>query len=166
VTSIDAQAAATLVNDAVREATARGISISVAVVDDAGSLVAFHRMTPAPRFSADFAVAKARTSSTFSVPTSHLEELYKERPAFAHSFVAQGSYFLGRGGVPIFAGGERVGAIGVSGADAHGEEDIATTVIDAAARLRRELARSDIRSTHSRSEQSLTAPSSTQKDPQ
>jgi uncharacterized protein GlcG (DUF336 family) len=132
VTSIDAEAAAALVSDAVRAASSRGISISVAVVDDAGSLVAFHRMTPAPRFSADFAIAKARTSTTFSVPTSHLEELYAGRPAFAHSFVAQGNYFLGRGGVPIFAGGERVGAIGVSGADAHGEEDIALTVIDAA----------------------------------
>jgi uncharacterized protein GlcG (DUF336 family) len=132
VTAIDAQAAATLVNDAVAEATARGISISVAVVDDAASLVAFRRMTPAPRFSADFAIAKARTSATFSVPTSSLEELYRDRPAFAHSFVAQGNYFLGRGGIPIFHAGERVGAIGVSGADAHGEEDIARQIIDAA----------------------------------
>jgi glc operon protein GlcG len=132
VTSIDAQAAAGFVSEAVAEAQARGISISVAVVDDAGSLVAFQRMNPAPRFSADFAIAKARTSATFSVPTSSLEELYKDRPAFAHSFVAQGNYFLGRGGMPIFAGGERVGALGVSGADAHGEEDIARHVINAA----------------------------------
>jgi uncharacterized protein GlcG (DUF336 family) len=132
LTSIDANAAATLVSEAVAEAAARGISISVAVVDDAASLVAFHRMNAAPRFSADFAIAKARTSATFSVPTSSLEELYKDRPAFAHSFVAQGNYFLGRGGVPLFRGAERVGAIGVSGADAHGEEDIARHVIAAA----------------------------------
>jgi uncharacterized protein GlcG (DUF336 family) len=39
--------------------------------------------------------------------------------------VAQGGYFLGRGGVPVLVEGEVVGAIGVSGADAHGEEDIA-----------------------------------------
>ena len=141
MTSIDAQVAAALVSDAVTAAEARGISISVAVVDDAGSLVAFHRMTPAPRFSADFAIAKARTSATFSVPTSHLEELYAGRPAFAHSFVAQGNYFLGRGGIPIFAADERVGAIGVSGADAHGEEDIAISVIDAAEGIERSSAR-------------------------
>ncbi len=132
VTSIDAQAAAALVTAAVTQAQTRGITISVAVVDEAGSLMAFHRMTPAPRFSADFAVAKARTSAAFSVPTSNLEELYKDRPAFAHSFVAQGNYFLGRGGIPIFQNGERVGAIGVSGADAHGEEDIALQVINSA----------------------------------
>ena len=132
MTSIDAVAAPALVAAAVSEAHSRAVSISVAVVDDAGSLVAFHRMSPAPRFSADFAIAKARTSAAFSVPTSSLEELYKERPAFAHSFVAQGNYFLGRGGIPIFQNGERVGAVGVSGADAHGEEDIALRVIAAA----------------------------------
>lgn len=132
MTSIDAAAAAALVTAAVGEAQSRSVSISVAVVDDAGSLVAFHRMSPAPRFSADFAIAKARTSAAFSVPTSSLEELYRERPAFAHSFVAQGNYFLGRGGIPIFRNGERVGAIGVSGADAHGEEDIALRVVAAA----------------------------------
>ena len=88
MTSIDAAAAAALVTAAVGEAQSRAVSISVAVVDDAGSLVAFHRMSPAPRFSADFAIAKARTDFRLPRPTSSLEELYKERPAFAHSFVA------------------------------------------------------------------------------
>ena len=106
--------------------------MSVAVVDEAGSLVAFARMDGAPRFSADFAAAKARTSAAFSVPTSNLEELYKDRPAFAHSFVAQGNYFLGRGGIPIFRESVLVGAIGVSGATAHGEEVLALSVVEAA----------------------------------
>ena len=101
------------------------VAVSIAVVDDAGALVAFQRMTGAPRFSADFAIAKARTAAAFGADTSRLEELYADRPVFAHSFVAQGGYFLGRGGVPVLVEGEVVGAIGVSGADAHGEEDIA-----------------------------------------
>jgi uncharacterized protein GlcG (DUF336 family) len=97
-------------------------------------------MSGAPRFSADFAVAKARTSATFATPTSALEELYKDRPAFAHSFVAQGSYFLGRGGVPIYQVGATsedgvIGAIGVSGATAHGEEALALAVVEAATGL-------------------------------
>lgn len=132
MTSIDSDSAAALVSDAVSRARAGAVAISVAVVDEAGSLVAFHRMQGAPRFSADFATAKARTSAAFSVPTSNLEELYKDRPAFAHSFVAQGTYFLGRGGMPIFSGGSLVGAIGVSGATAHGEEVLAVEVIEAA----------------------------------
>ena len=101
------------------------VAVSIAVVDDAGALVAFQRMTGAPRFSADFAIAKARTAAAFGADTSRLEELYADRPVFAHSFVAKGGYFLGRGGVPVLVEGEVVGAIGVSGADAHGEEDIA-----------------------------------------
>jgi uncharacterized protein GlcG (DUF336 family) len=132
MSSIEATAAAVLVSDAVTRARADEVAVSVAVVDEAGSLVAFQRMQGAPRFSADFAVAKARTSAAFSVPTSNLEELYQDRPAFAHSFVAQGGYFLGRGGVPIFRGGELVGAIGVSGATAHGEEVLAMEVVEAA----------------------------------
>jgi glc operon protein GlcG len=132
VSSIEAVGAAMLVSATVDLAIADGVGVSVAVVDEAGSLVAFQRMQGAPRFSADFAVAKARTSAAFSVPTSNLEELYKDRPAFAHSFVAQGNYFLGRGGIPIFVDGTLVGAIGVSGATAHGEEALAINVIEAA----------------------------------
>lgn len=138
--SISAEVAADLVRDVVARAAAEGAAVSVAVADDTGCLVAFQRMSGAPRFSADFAIAKARTSATFSTPTSALEELYKDRPAFAHSFVAQGSYFLGRGGVPIYAiGGTSadgvIGAIGVSGATAHGEEALALAVVEAASEL-------------------------------
>jgi glc operon protein GlcG len=110
-------------------------AVSIAVVDDAGALVAFQRMTGVPRFSADFAIAKARTAAAFATETSRLEELYADRPVFAHSFVAQGGYFLGRGGVPIVVDGAVVGAIGVSGADAHGEEDMARSAATRAAAL-------------------------------
>ena len=127
MTSIDAVAAAALVAAAVSEAHSRAVSISVAVVDDAGSLVAFHRMSPAPRFSADFAIAKARTSAAFSVPTSSLEELYKERPAFAN-FPAG---ILIQGGLPLMHKGECVGAIGVSGVQSHEDEQVAQAGVNA-----------------------------------
>ena len=122
---ITGEIAADVVRSVVGAEVSSGPAISIAVVDDAGALVAFQRMTGAPRFSADFAIAKARTAAAFGTETSRLEDLYADRPVFAHSFVAQGGYFLGRGGVPILAEGLVVGAIGVSGADAHGEEDIA-----------------------------------------
>jgi glc operon protein GlcG len=128
---ITEDAAATLISLALAAAREHDVAVSAAVVDSAGALVVFHRMQDAPRFSADFAIAKARTSSAFGTPTSALEEMYADRPAFAHSFVAQGSYFLGRGGVPLIAEGAVVGAIGVSGADAVGEEVLAQAVADA-----------------------------------
>jgi glc operon protein GlcG len=128
VQRITGEIAADVISSVVGAQGAQGaaaVAVSIAIVDDAGALVAFHRMTGAPRFSADFAIAKARTAAAFGSDTSRLEELYADRPVFAHSFVAQGGYFLGRGGVPVLVEGEVVGAIGVSGADAHGEEDIA-----------------------------------------
>ena len=128
---ITGETGAAVVRSVLEEEGGGGRSVSIAVVDDAGALVAFQRMTGAPRFSADFAVAKARTAAAFGTETSRLEELYADRPVFAHSFVAQGGYFLGRGGVPIVVDGDVVGAVGVSGADAQGEEDVAR----AAARL-------------------------------
>jgi glc operon protein GlcG len=123
--ALTGERAADLVRSIVENETASGRPVSVAVVDDAGGLLAFQRMTGAPRFSADFAIAKARTAAAFGTETSRLEELYADRPVFAHSFVAQGGYFLGRGGAPIMVEGQVTGAVGVSGAEAHGEEEIA-----------------------------------------
>ena len=132
---ITGEIAADVISSVVGAQGAAPATVSIAVVDEAGALVAFHRMTGAPRFSADFAIAKARTAAAFGADTSRLEELYADRPVFAHSFVAQGGYFLGRGGVPVLFEGEVVGAIGVSGADAHGEEDLARTAAARASTL-------------------------------
>jgi uncharacterized protein GlcG (DUF336 family) len=101
--SINGAIGAEVIRAVVEAEGSAGPAISIAVVDDAGALVAFQRMTGAPRFSADFAIGKARTAAAFGAETSRLEELYADRPVFAHSFVAQGGYFLGRGGVPILA---------------------------------------------------------------
>jgi uncharacterized protein GlcG (DUF336 family) len=116
----------------IRVATEGSTPISIAVVDEAGVLLAFCRMDGAPRYSADFAIAKARTAAAFGTDTSKLEELYADRPVFAHSFVAQGGYFLGRGGAPVISGGAVLGAVGVSGSDSHGEEDIARSAVQMA----------------------------------
>ncbi len=120
-----------------RAALEVGKPVSAAVVDAVGALLAFHRMDGAPRYSADFAIAKAKTSATFGTPTSALEELYATRPAFAQSFIAQGGYFLGRGGVPIVRDGVVLGALGVSGADAHGRRGLRRLGPDAPCRAGR-----------------------------
>jgi uncharacterized protein GlcG (DUF336 family) len=135
VTRITGEIATDVISSVVGAGGTAAVAVSIAVVDEAGGLVSFQRMTGAPRFSADFAIAKARTAATFGTETSRLEELYADRPVFAHSFVAQAGYFLGRGGVPILVAGEVVGAIGVSGADAHGEEDIARGAAERAGAL-------------------------------
>jgi len=115
-------AARRLVQQVVGAAAAESVALTVAVVDSAGTLIAFERMDGAPRFSAQLAAAKARTAATFGNPTSELEATFSDRAVFANSFASQGAWYFGRGGFPVC---ELVGGIGVSGEKAEREEELA-----------------------------------------
>lgn len=106
-------------------AAGHGIAVTVAVCDAAGDLILLDRADGAPGFSAELAAAKAYTAARFGNATSVLEELWSERPVYAHSLVAQGRWFVGRGGVPVRRAGEVIGGIGVSGAQPGPEEALA-----------------------------------------
>jgi uncharacterized protein GlcG (DUF336 family) len=118
-------AARRLVQHVVGAAAAESVALTVAVVDGSGTLIAFERMDRAPRFSAQLAVAKARTAATFGNPTSELESAFHDRAVFANSFAGQGGWYFGRGGFPVRVDGELVGGIGVSGETAEREEELA-----------------------------------------
>ncbi len=105
---------------------------TIAVCDLAGDLIYLGRADGAPGFSAEFAAGKAYTAARFGNTTSQLEADWAQRPVFAHSLLTQGKWFVGRGGIPVKRAGQVVGAVGVSGADAAGEEQIA---LDLAANL-------------------------------
>ena len=127
ITYAGARRVVAFVTDAARS---EGRGVSVAVVDTAGVLVAFERMDGAPRFSAQLAPSKARTAMTFDRPTSAMEALFTDRPAFATSFVGQGGWYVGRGGYPIVVDGAVVGGVGVSGDEAEREESLARDAAD------------------------------------
>jgi uncharacterized protein GlcG (DUF336 family) len=118
-------AARRLVQLVVAGARAEQVGLTVAVVDGTGTLLAFERMDSAPRFSAQLAVAKARTAATFGNATSRLESTFRDRAVFANSFANQGDWYFGRGGYPILVDGALVGGIGVSGETAEREEELA-----------------------------------------
>ncbi|MYW04095.1 heme-binding protein [Streptomyces sp. SID3343] len=122
---VSAEGARAVVRAVVEAATAAGCAVSVAVVDSAGVLVAFERMDGVLRFSADLAAAKARTSAAFGRPTASMEEVMRERPVFAQSFVQQGGWYLGRGGHPLSVDGRPAGGVGVSGDAAEVEDELA-----------------------------------------
>jgi uncharacterized protein GlcG (DUF336 family) len=124
------EAARRLVQDVVTAAAAESVALTVAVVDASGTLIAFERMDRAPRFSAQLAVAKARTAATFGNPTSQLEATFRDRAVFANSFASQGDWYFGRGGFPARVDGELVGGIGVSGETAEREEELARRAAD------------------------------------
>ena len=102
--------------------------VSVVVVDDHGEVVASLRMDGAARDTELNARRKAYTAARSDAPTTRaLAEKVAGAPSELASFDPFFSFFLG--GVAIFAGGERVGAIGVSGLPGEVDERLALDAI-------------------------------------
>ena len=95
-----------------------GFLVAIAVVDEAGHLVACHRMDGALWVTPEIARAKANAAAAFRSSTHDLETRFSARQLFAGNVAALEGYqfVFGKGGVPIFADGQLLGAVGVSGA--------------------------------------------------
>ena len=95
-----------------------GFEVAIAVVDEAGHLVACDRMDGALWVTPEIARAKANASAGFHATTLDLEERFARRMLFADNVATLGAYefVFGKGGVPVVEGGRIVGAVGVSGA--------------------------------------------------
>jgi uncharacterized protein GlcG (DUF336 family) len=103
------------------EAERNSWNVTIAIVDDSGTLLSLERMDGAPAISATVAPDKAKASALTKQTTKFWEDRVKERPAFAN-FPA-GS--LIQGAVPIIHQGECVGGIGVSGVQSSQDEQVA-----------------------------------------
>lgn len=96
-----------------------GFAVAIAVVDEAGHLVACARMDGALWVTPEIARAKANAAAAFQTTTLDLEERFsKGRQLFAANVAALGHYqfIFGKGAVPLLDDGRVVGAVGVSGA--------------------------------------------------
>ena len=95
-----------------------GFLVAIAVVDEAGHLVACHRMDGALWVTPEIARAKANAAAAFRSSTHDLETRFSARQLFAGNVAALDGYqfVFGKGGVPLFADGQLLGAIGISGA--------------------------------------------------
>lgn len=113
-----AQAAAEAALDACQK---QGYRVSVAVVDRAGRLKALLRGDGAAPHTLDSSLRKAYTSASFRAATSALDTLIRSRPDAAGLRDIPQVLALG-GGLPVQAGGEVIGGIGVGGAP-DGEKD-------------------------------------------
>ncbi|MCF2525935.1 GlcG/HbpS family heme-binding protein [Yinghuangia soli] len=110
---------------ALAEAAARGLAVSVAVVDGGGNLVAFARMDGAEIAGPELAVAKAYTAVANSCATHELTEAAAPGGGLYGIHAASGGrYVVFGGGVPLRWGGRIVGGVGVSGAP-DADDDIA-----------------------------------------
>jgi glc operon protein GlcG len=103
------------------EAAKNSWTVSIAVVDDGGILLALERTDGAFPHSAEIAFRKAWTAAMVRLPTKTMEDMVKERPAL----VAFPGQLRVQGGLPIRHDGECVGAVGVSGVASHQDEQVA-----------------------------------------
>lgn len=93
------------------------ISVSVAIVDDVGNLVAFNRMDGALSISTKFARSKALTSASLGMPSDDLAQYASEgKPYFGLNTAFGGELMCIAGGLPIILEGKLVGGVGVGGA--------------------------------------------------
>ena len=96
------------------EAVKNRVGCNVAVVDDGGNLIAFHRIDPTFPAGARVSIGKARTAALFRQPTKNFEDVITQKGRT--SMIALDDFTPLQGGVPIIVGGQIVGAVGVSGA--------------------------------------------------
>jgi glc operon protein GlcG len=103
------------------EAAKNHVGCNIAVVDDGGNLVAFHRVDPTFPAGARVSIGKARTAALFRQPTKNFEEMITQKGRT--SMIALEDFTPMQGGVPIVASGQIVGAIGVSGASSADQDE-------------------------------------------
>jgi uncharacterized protein GlcG (DUF336 family) len=110
---------------AVATAAKAGVTLSCAVVDSRGDLVALHRMDNARFITTDIARGKALASAIFGQPSSSVEKM-ANAPWFQNlNTAAQGRLYPAQGGVPILRNQETYGAIACSGATGVLDEEAA-----------------------------------------
>ena len=100
-----------VIEAAKQEAAANGWKVSVSVVDAGGYPILFERMDGAAPATARIAVEKSRTAAIFRGPTRAMEDRIAGRLAM----LALPGITPVMGGVPLVAGGQTVGGIGISG---------------------------------------------------
>jgi glc operon protein GlcG len=118
VTALSLEQARVCIGRGIGKARELGFEVAIAVVDEAGHLIACDRMDGALWVTPEIARAKANAAAGFRASTQDLEERFTRRMLFADNVATLGDYafVFGKGGVPVVEDGRVVGAVGVSGA--------------------------------------------------
>lgn len=125
LTAADVQA---ILAAAQSHAQANRWAVSISVVDDGGHPLGFLRLDGAAPISAHIAPAKARTAALARRESKGYEDMINQGRT---SFLSVPLDGMLEGGVPIVAGDEVVGAVGVSGVKSSEDAEIARAGIAA-----------------------------------
>jgi uncharacterized protein GlcG (DUF336 family) len=128
------QGARLILAAAVRRAAQLRAPMDIAVVDDAGHLLAFNRMDGAKLSSIDIAISKAWTAACARRPTHEYAEIAGAgKPAFGIHVSNGGRFMIVGGGLPIRVDGQVLGGIGCSSGTIHQDREVAQAGLNALA---------------------------------
>lgn len=109
------EAATDAARAAIDKALESGLKVCAAVVDRAGNPLVTLRHPGAPMHCVTLAEDKAYTCAQFGFPSADWQAILGASPALARGLPPRPRWALIAGGLPIRAGGELIGGIGVSG---------------------------------------------------
>lgn len=126
ISNIGCDEAEAVITAAAREAAQIGVPQNIAIVDAAGHLVAFRRMDGAKFTSIEIALAKAFTAAGTLVETRAIgPKTLPGEPGFGIQNMHGGRFTTLAGGMPLRAGTQVVGAIGVSSGSTAQDQQVA-----------------------------------------
>jgi uncharacterized protein GlcG (DUF336 family) len=97
-------------------------TVAMAVVDESGNLIAFHKIDDTQVGSVDIAIGKARTAARMKRPTKALEDAVAGGRTV---MLAVDGITPLEGGVPVMLDGRVIGAVGVSGVTSQQDAQVA-----------------------------------------
>lgn len=113
--------AQSIANGALEKCQSMGYKVSVVVLDRAGVQIVMLRGDGAGLHTVEGADRKAYTARTYRAPSADFAKRVGSDPGYAQAVHYSRVLALG-GGLPVKAGGEVVGAVGVSGSP--GKDDV------------------------------------------
>jgi len=119
-----------LLSKAKAKALEIGIPMNIAILDTAGHLKAFLRMDNAFLGSIDIAIKKAKTSMLFRMNSEKVGEFLRPEVGAFGMESSSGGLMGFAGGIPIKAGDQIIGYIGVSGGPIDKDFAVASSASD------------------------------------
>ncbi len=104
-------------------AACKGYHVGVSVIDSAGTPKLYYIPDGTDGSHAYTGFRKAYTALIFKMPTSQVGTLTKTDPSVAAKIKSDSNLLTFAGGLPLTAGGEVIGAIGVSGAEPSAKDE-------------------------------------------
>ena len=121
-----------IMDAAERKAREIGVDMDIAITDDSGCLLMFHRMDNARITSIDISISKAFTAAAARKSTrAYGETSVPGGPSYGIHVSNKGRFMILAGGLPIFFNNQIVGGIGCSSGHADQDEVVAQAGLDA-----------------------------------